>query len=470
MAVAINTLMKKILSALGIVLTALLIFIGTSTAFASTVAWSPDTSGTPDNFHIPGSNPIIYVVAVSGGSTSSSDFGTTYGTAHSVTGNLQFMTADYIDYYHATYEFYWTASNHDGSETDTSSTITYVKSTDGWSSGDAFEEADFTGSLPINDLWSLTCHDVTGTFCSGNIGYMTGYDLSTPSIFQGGNPTFGQMIDPSMSLDSDAGSGGSSIALWYGPYSGSSSVDFRNWYIKVNGPALAVLTPKVFLSVTYASVADPSTTYTDASPSWIPFDTASMDSVDQLAIPKATNLTAGDWTATATVYEADDTTVAATTATITFTITSGTATDLPPRPTPDVSDFTATCTSDGSTLGDIKAAFCSTLRDLFVPDSDITNQFQNLPTLLQAHAPFSYFYDIKNCFTDLSPSSSSISGLTLTTGGAIPISVDMFSSTTIDKYTSSGTRGTLRTLIQYSLYLAFVFLVFHEVRKLFRKQ
>jgi hypothetical protein len=352
---------------------------------------------------------------------------------------------------------------------------------------------DFTSDIAsgLSDWASRGCDFFDATTSSINMD--SGIGMNQVMVWCSGTPgcsstTFAETAsDPYMTGNSYAGSAipimdfttgaptppvdTDNLLKWYSPYESSSTPDFSNWTLKTSGSALSAAgATTVCLWVQYSPVSTPGEIFVDECDPSLAYSTSSLGANTLIFLPKTIPLTAEDWTARAWLVDQDGTTVIAQTSTITFTVTSGTATTYATAPPPTTDDFTADCTSDGSTIGDIKSAFCTTVRDLFVPSSDALSQYSTLPAMFQTHAPFSYFYNVKDAITNLDPSSSDISGLTITTGGAIPISVDMFSSTTIDKYTSSGTRATLRTLIQYSLYLAFVYLVFHEVRKLFRKQ
>lgn len=158
---------------------------------------------------------------------------------------------------------------------------------------------------------------------------------------------------------------------------------------------------------------------------------------------------------------------AVTTASGSYTVIG--ATSLPPSGV--IPSSTSSCPTTSFTIGsaDIGQGFCKAMYAVFVPDRSHLNDLSNLQTDIQTAAPFSYFYQIETAMTTLPTGSSTLPTLTLTTGGAIPLSVDMLSPTTIDAYTSSGTRSALRTLIEVSLYLSFVFMVYMTVSRMFRK-
>lgn len=169
-----------------------------------------------------------------------------------------------------------------------------------------------------------------------------------------------------------------------------------------------------------------------------------------------------------------------------FTITPGVGIITPGVsvvPTSTVYSFNATSTPNGlyndsgcvdtsfSVLGaDFGKGICTVVAFLFVPGDNVINSYSNLQQTMQSHAPFSYFYDTINAFQSINVSSSTLTGLTINTGTSTPIQVsaDLFSANTIDKYTDANSRGVIRTLVNYFLYIAFVGMVILEVRHLFK--
>lgn len=124
-----------------------------------------------------------------------------------------------------------------------------------------------------------------------------------------------------------------------------------------------------------------------------------------------------------------------------------------------------------SVLGaDFGKGICKVFAFLFVPGEYVNLQYEKFVDVLQYHAPFSYFYDMNNAISNLSPTTTAMSSLTLSTGTSTPIQVSFsaISSSTIDKYTTSTSRSLIRTLVESLLYLAFGFMVIIEARHLFK--
>jgi len=120
---------------------------------------------------------------------------------------------------------------------------------------------------------------------------------------------------------------------------------------------------------------------------------------------------------------------------------------------------------------DFGQGLCNVARFLLVPAPESLNQFTNSKGLLSTTPPFSYLYTLTSAISSASGTAASITPMSLeigATGTPIHFSQDMFSQNTINKYTSSGTRSTLRTLMQWALYLSFMAMVIVEVRHLFK--
>jgi len=121
---------------------------------------------------------------------------------------------------------------------------------------------------------------------------------------------------------------------------------------------------------------------------------------------------------------------------------------------------------------DFGLGFCQIMRYLFIPNQTTLNQWTDSKDLMATKAPLSYFYDLTTNFGSLATTSTAtITPLTLKLSTSTPISfsIDMFSENTIDKFTNSTARGIIRTLIQYSLYVAFVAMIILEIRHIFKK-
>jgi len=125
----------------------------------------------------------------------------------------------------------------------------------------------------------------------------------------------------------------------------------------------------------------------------------------------------------------------------------------------------------GFTTVDFGQGICSVTNYLFVPSQASLNRWTDTKTLMATKAPFSYFYSLTNTIETLPTSTlATITPLTLGVGSGTPlhISFDAFSANTINQYTDSNSRGIVRTLIKYGLYLLFIAMIILEVRHLFK--
>ena len=121
---------------------------------------------------------------------------------------------------------------------------------------------------------------------------------------------------------------------------------------------------------------------------------------------------------------------------------------------------------------DFGKGICQVFAFLLVPGQDSINNWVGTQGLLSTTPPFSYLYQLSSEIGNLSGTNATITPLTLTTGTGTPINItfDMFSVNTMNKYTDSNSRGVVRTLLKYVLYLMFVTMIIFEVRHLFGGQ
>lgn len=255
--------------------------------------------------------------------------------------------------------------------------------------------------------------------------------------------------------------------------------DFRSWQFKISAPANV---PYLGWGVNYYNASSTNLIYEDSYN--LPNFSGNASALTNTVFPlvKKTNLPPGTYFATGYLDNFSSSTSAATilatTSQISFTIGTGTPIlspgtsgqpngGLPPNYSP-----TGSCTPTSFSIGgaDIGQGICDIFAFLFVPSQDTLTQFGSLQNVMSTHAPFSYFYQATAALQNITVSSSSISGLTISTGTNTPIHVtaDMFSSDTINRYTTTSSRSAVRTLLQVVLYLLFLTMVIVEVRNLFK--
>lgn len=122
---------------------------------------------------------------------------------------------------------------------------------------------------------------------------------------------------------------------------------------------------------------------------------------------------------------------------------------------------------------DFGNGFCNLFTYLALPTQQDLTDYDTTIQKVNSKAPFSYFADISNIIaSSTSPSFATMTPLTLTVGTTTPhglhFSFDIFSTDTMNKYTSTTSRGVIRVVLQYALYLMFASMIIIEVRHLFR--
>jgi len=115
------------------------------------------------------------------------------------------------------------------------------------------------------------------------------------------------------------------------------------------------------------------------------------------------------------------------------------------------------CPNTSISIGnvDFGEAFCELVVYLFKPSQNSLNSWTNLQDTMEVKAPFSYFYQLTNTLSNqATTTTATVTPLTLTVASGTPmsISVDIFSKSTIERYTTPTSRGIVRSLIKYSLY------------------
>lgn len=127
----------------------------------------------------------------------------------------------------------------------------------------------------------------------------------------------------------------------------------------------------------------------------------------------------------------------------------------------------------------ISNGLCRVLSFLFVPNASTLDSFGNFTGSFQTKIPFSYFYDVVNEFNSLSASSSiniptySIDlhsaglGSTTAIGNFLPTSMDLLSSTTVNKYLPAGVHDALFTLVRAAIFWMVGFYFYRRIRGMF---
>jgi len=193
-----------------------------------------------------------------------------------------------------------------------------------------------------------------------------------------------------------------------------------------------------------------------------------------LSIPKDTVLPIGSYKAQAKLYVSSST--VATSAVLPFSIVdasgvlSGTGDDWWNTSTTTVATTPLCGPTSFSALGtDWGRGICDVTRFLFVPSPAAFDQFRTLETRLASTAPFSYFYGVRQIFVGVQTSpTNSLPTVMLNTGSStVPINVEIFSANTINALTTTNSRNTLRSMIEWVLWLSFGGVVYATARKLF---
>lgn len=189
----------------------------------------------------------------------------------------------------------------------------------------------------------------------------------------------------------------------------------------------------------------------------------------------------GEFEANFAMYDTGDINILLTSSTITFsTISSSTLQTFQafiPQTPPDELDFNSTsspyyidCSAyegapffSSSTLPGvvcgIKKSIVSGFAALFVPSTDVLNEYANLT--LQDKFPFAYFYDIQTLLTsEAATSTAEFPTLRLTyrkfDGSNGTTTLAAFSSSSVSSYVGNSNISLFRTLMQYALWFLFL--------------
>lgn len=263
-----------------------------------------------------------------------------------------------------------------------------------------------------------------------------------------------------------------------------SSVDFTAWQTCITIPAYHPSVLSFDFSVTYGT-STPDTPWID--------DNAADRGLANLAsgtpftgcpgLNKLTALSPGNYQAQATLFDQGGSALAQSSI-LYFTITTSSPSSTPPV-LPGGQSFSVTASTTTSFIttpicpstsfvvfgADIGKGTCDVLQFIATPSQAQLDAPFNDYAIMQTKAPFSYYFDVLNDITQsASSSSSTLQGLTITTGSSTPIqvTVDMFSANTINRYSDPTSRSFVRTLIQWGLYLSFATMVIFKIRNIFK--
>jgi hypothetical protein len=310
------------------------------------------------------------------------------------------------------------------------------------------------------------CHpdtDITLTIYSGTTA------TSNVSAFTDGNAPY----IPSMVFNGTATSSGTSSITFSPNYFTDNlhTPDFSNFWLLINPATTASYDYKILWGT---STPGDIATY-DFAPDWGNQTISPSPNGTLHPLVKTASSTPGSYVAQAILYLWNGSSYSSVATSSVFHINiNGSPPVNTPNPLPGYGiTVAANCPkTQFSVFGaDFGQGVCTLTRYLFVPDQTALTQFTNLGTQLASTSPISYFYNITNDLTNITVSSSTMTALTLNTGSSTPIhiSVDIFSPTTLQKYTSPTALNIIRTLMQAALYLAFISMIILEIRKLFSK-
>lgn len=285
--------------------------------------------------------------------------------------------------------------------------------------------------------------------------------------------------DMTFTLFDDTGSVlGTSVQLRNPPFvPGMSTSDFYNWQVRVNLQAPHSSISAINILVNYGTTTAMSLGQTNYKTYY--GDYFSVASGAELVnydmyLRKTSPLPTSAIYTQVVLTDQNDATIA-TSSILSFTVHPG-----PQTPVPDavlVGTIVGSVpppfcpeTSFSLTGVDFGKGICEIFSWVFVPKPETLQKYAQLGETLKVHAPFSYYYQATDGLSNLTVSSTTMTGLSINTGSSTPIriSADLFSSATIDKYTSPTSRNVVRTLIQWAMYLSFLSMVILEVRHLFR--
>lgn len=116
-------------------------------------------------------------------------------------------------------------------------------------------------------------------------------------------------------------------------------------------------------------------------------------------------------------------------------------------------------------------SICNVAVLLFVPPASSFVYYGQTLNVMSEKFPFSYFFAIIGVVQDLQDLGNTASptafALDLSGNPMIATTIDILSVATVDSYLGTTARELLRTLMGYSLWIAFAMMVFHRVRMIF---
>jgi len=274
-------------------------------------------------------------------------------------------------------------------------------------SSSSFNEFTFTfaaTAVDIDNACGLQINLYSGSG-GGGLGYPNGLNIDASNNLGTSNLHWGSSFDnstvkaylPFFKLWDEGGFNAYQIDF-YGAYAnGFNSSNFDDWQVIFTQPNTSFT---VFQGINWHGTSTTTAGYFGLDTSSIQGSESSAVSV----ISKNSFLIPGNYSAYAFIGSA--TTTFATSSTINFTITAtGTPVMIVGVPT--------TTTTSPVTLGlwnndwcpdtnfavlgaDFGKGFCTLFSFLFVPGQSVVNSYTNLQNSMEVHAPFSYFYDVKN--------------------------------------------------------------------------
>jgi len=138
---------------------------------------------------------------------------------------------------------------------------------------------------------------------------------------------------------------------------------------------------------------------------------------------------------------------------------------------PDIAVFSSTSYGFSNTdYGWLGNMFRDLAVFLFVPSRESVAIFDDGRAQLATKIPYSYFIDIKTSLSNISSSSGTFPSMT------IPFTVNsstshftLFSFSTVTHYIGSPLLATFRVLMQATLWIGFMYMVYHKVKHMFKK-
>lgn len=285
------------------------------------------------------------------------------------------------------------------------------------------------------------------------------YGSTNASSYANGSATFiegtGGVADVYFKISNTADFTDSYSITLGSPPNGASAPDFSNWVLSLNS---ALTATNVKVRVFYGASTTPAFVDTRT------FASLNSGGGFDFQVPKSRALSTGTYYAQAYLYVNDD--LVGYSSQNQFTITTegvpfitqfgdtfgGTST---------VSNLNTTCDPNSSLF---QNSLCKLVTFLFYPSPQALDAFTSLYGQVQDKFPFAYFYDFKSTIDGLSTDGTVHSqSITYVGTGTIPITVPLFSSSTVSAYVGNSNMDLLKNLMVWSIWILFGFHVYYRI-------